>query len=106
MTESVRVPELAAGRGRSTDCDLLVDPDAVDRLDRALEAAGWEPVTSFAAGSVFGHEAALHHPLRGTVDLHRAFPGLGEDPRATFARFRAGREQVERRREWRRDRAG
>lgn len=39
MTESVRVPELAAGRGRSTDCDLLVDPDAVDRLDRALEAA-------------------------------------------------------------------
>lgn len=87
-------PGLAAGRGRSTDCDLLVAPDAVDRLVRALERAGWEPVTSFAAGSVFGHAAALHHPLWGTVDLHRAFPGLDEDPRATFARFWAGREQV------------
>lgn len=86
MTESVRVPELAAGRGRSTDCDLLVDPDAVDRLDRALEAAGWEPVTSFAAGSVFGHEAgqgdaeghAQHGPDRVGGDVHHGGVATGQ----------------------------
>lgn len=86
MTESVRVPELAAGRGRSTDCDLLMDPDAVDRLDRALEAAGWEPVTSFAAGSVLGHEAgqgdaeghAQHGPDRVGGDVHHGGVATGQ----------------------------
>lgn len=88
-------PELAAGRSPSTDCDLLVDPDGVASLARELEAAGWQRVTSFEHGSVFTHAATHHHPLWGTVDLHRSFPGLDRDPSATFERLWAERGSIE-----------
>lgn len=88
-------PVLARGRRPSTDCDVLVDPDRIDDLCRALERNHWENVTSFEHGSVFGHAATFHHRLWGTVDVHRAFPGLDDDPRRTFEHLWDGREEVE-----------
>jgi hypothetical protein len=88
-------PELAKGRGPSTDCDVLVEPRGVDALCAMLRAQGWEQITSFAHGSVLGHAAAFHHHVWGTVDVHRAFPGLDRDPAATFERMWRGRHHVE-----------
>lgn len=87
-------PSLSAGRSPSTDCDLLVDPGAVDPLLRVLEESGWRPVTSFAHGSVFAHAATYHHPVWGTVDLHRSFPGVDDDAAASFERLWVHRESV------------
>lgn len=87
-------PELARDRAPSTDCDLLVEPGRADRFAEVLAGAGWEPVTSFEGGSVFGHAAAFHHPVWGTVDLHRAFPGLDADVARSFTAFWTGRTEV------------
>lgn len=86
--------ELAAGRRRSTDCDVLVRPDRVEALCAALEAAEWRRLTHFAHGSVFMHAATFHHDVWGTVDVHRSFPGLDRDPAATFTRFWAERTSI------------
>lgn len=88
-------PLLAKGRPGSSDCDVLVAPEDVATYAAALTAGGWEQVTSFEHGSVFGHAAAFHHRLWGTVDLHRWFPGLHRDPSAAFERLWAGRELQE-----------
>lgn len=88
-------PSLAAGRAPSTDCDVLVHPDDVLDLTRRLTATGWERRTTFAHGSVFTHAATYYHRVWGTVDVHRSFPGLDRDPRATFAALWARRGSVE-----------
>jgi hypothetical protein len=88
-------PELAEGRAASTDCDVLVDPAQVSRYTRTLVETGWEQVTTFEHGSVFGHAATFHHRLWGTVDVHRAFPGLDRDAAATFERLWQGREHAD-----------
>lgn len=88
-------PCLAADRAPSTDCDVLVHPDDVDALVAALGTAGWEPITRFEHGSVFGHAATFYSPVWGTVDVHRAFPGLDRDPLGTFATLWDRREERE-----------
>lgn len=80
-------PVLSAGRPGSTDCDVLVAPADVAAFTRVLEAAGWEQITTFPHGSVFGHAAAFHHQLWGTVDVHRWFPGMHRDPAHSFERL-------------------
>lgn len=86
--------ELATGRRRSTDCDVLVHPDRVDAFCAALEGAHWRQLTHFAHGSVFMHAATFHHDVWGTVDVHRSFPGLELDPTATFTAFWADRTEI------------
>ena len=88
-------PLLAEGRAGSSDCDVLVDPAQVAPLVAALEADGWEQVTTFEHGSVFAHAATFHHRVWGTADLHRAFPGLDRDAAATFEQLWARRESVD-----------
>lgn len=88
-------PLLAEGRAGSSDCDVLVDPAQVAPLVAALEADGWEQVTTFEHGSVFAHAATFHHRVWGTADLHRAFPGLDRDAAATFEQLWADRESVD-----------
>lgn len=87
-------PLLAQGRPTSTDCDVLVDPSALDRFAKALAASGWEMVTTFEHGSVFEHAATFYNPAWGTADVHRRFPGLDADPQATFERLWADHEQI------------
>lgn len=87
-------PVLAAGRGQSTDCDVLVHPDHLDRYLQALVAAGWERYTTFEHGSVFEHAATYYHPVWGTVDVHRHFPGLHSDPTLTFSTLWATHAEV------------
>lgn len=77
-------PNLSEGRRASTDCDLLVDPAGVRAYIQILEEHDWEQRTHFEQGSIFGHAAAFFHPVWGTVDLHRTFPGIDADPAATF----------------------
>lgn len=62
-------PALSEGRAASTDCDVLVDPARVSACTSALAADGWEQVTTFEHGSVFGHAATFHHRVWGTVDV-------------------------------------
>ncbi|MCL6423228.1 nucleotidyltransferase family protein [Brachybacterium sp. JHP9] len=88
-------PELSAGRGASSDCDVLVDPAGVSALVQELLDQGWEQRTHFEQGSVFGHAATFYSPVWGTVDLHRHFPGLEADPARTFEEFWSRRETVE-----------
>ena len=88
-------PVLAEGRPSSTDCDVLVDPAQVSAYTSALTADGREQVTTFEHGSVFGHAATFHHRVWGTVDVHRAFPGLDHDPAATFERLWQDRGSVD-----------
>lgn len=78
-------PLLAAGRAASSDCDVLVRPADVPAYLAALVGAGWELITHFEHGSVFEHAATYYHPVWGTVDVHRTFPGIDRDPSAAFA---------------------
>lgn len=88
-------PLLAEGRSGSSDCDVLVRPDRVTAMCRALESVGWNRVTSFEHGSVFTHAATFHHALWGTVDVHRAFPGLDRNAKRTFDLLWISREEVD-----------
>lgn len=69
-------PSLGRPRSRSTDADVIVRPDKVNRFMRALAAHGWSHVTSFETGSAFEHAATLYHSSWGYTDVHRTFPGL------------------------------
>lgn len=86
-------PSLAQDRAPSSDCDVLVHPHDVHAFVGALASAGWERITRFEHGSVFGHAATYYDPAWGTVDVHRAFPGLDRDPVAAF-------EEMWSRRQW------
>lgn len=80
---------------RSTDADLLVRPEHLDRFCRALLETGWEVVTHFRSGSLFQHAMTLRHPWWGAVDLHRMFPGIQLSPEEGFARLWEVRETTE-----------
>lgn len=69
---------------RSTDVDVLVRPEHVDRLLEALVAAGYRAVGRFATSSPFEHSATLRHKHWGLLDVHRTFPGIGLPPHDAF----------------------
>lgn len=77
--------ELRADRIGGTDADVLVRPGQLRAFVRALEAHGWQRRTTFEQGSVFGHAALFFHPLWGTCDLHRSYPGIDADRAGAFA---------------------
>ncbi len=67
-----------------SDVDVLVGPADVARVLAALEGAGWHHYTGFETGSAFGHATTLRHEHFGYADVHRFFPGLGDDPARAF----------------------
>lgn len=69
---------------RSTDADVLVHPRDLAALLRELQQLEWEIVAHFESGSVFGHAMTLRHARWGAIDVHRHFPGIGEDPERVF----------------------
>lgn len=75
-----------AGRG-ATDVDVLVRPDQVHRLLRALEMEGFVRKGRFATSSPFEHSVTLSHDLWGHIDVHRLFPGIGLAPDRAFERL-------------------
>ncbi|CAM4013703.1 nucleotidyltransferase family protein [Helcobacillus massiliensis] len=88
-------PELAEGRGVSSDCDVLVRPAHVAAYLAAMKATGWEMRTSFEQGSVFAHAATLYHPVWGTTDLHRSYPGLAAEAADVFTALWAQRDGMD-----------
>lgn len=80
-------PGLRARTDAGSDADILVRPDAVDRLMAALDDRGWTIETTFAAGSAFDHAANLYHASWGLLDVHRHYPGMERDPARAFARL-------------------
>ncbi|WP_203567987.1 nucleotidyltransferase family protein [Aestuariimicrobium ganziense] len=76
----------------SSDADILIRPEHVDRLLVVMHRAGWDFKTSFAGSSAFGHAMNVHHPTMGNADLHRHFPGLD---RKAFETLWADRGEVE-----------
>lgn len=77
-------PEVYRPERHSTDVDLLVRPSHVDRFVQALIAQGWSIQAHFETGSVFEHAMTLHHDAWGLTDIHRFFPGLGENHERVF----------------------
>ena len=80
--------------GGGSDADVLVRPSHVPRMVAAVEAAGWRRRSSFRTGSPFGHAQTYWHDHLGYADVHRFFPGMGQDE-ATFEVLWAGREVAE-----------
>ena len=80
---------------RSTDVDVLVRPDHVDRLLDAVTEAGFLIASRFRTGSPFEHATTLTHPVWGHLDVHRLFPGIGLDPGPAFDRLWARRASRE-----------
>lgn len=78
---------LRPGPVLSTDADVLVRPAHVSRFTEALRGDGWTMFAGFEAGSAWRHAAGFYHPSWGNLDVHRAFPGLGPDPVASFDRL-------------------
>lgn len=62
----------------SSDADLLIRPEHVDRFLREVTRHGWIRKTSFASSSPFGHALNIYHPTLGNADVHRRFPGLAD----------------------------
>lgn len=87
-------PRLQPTPRGSTDADVIVRPQHVDRFIRALKAAGWAHRASFASGSVFEHAATLWHDHWGYVDVHRRFPGISIRSSAAFDRLWRERGEV------------
>lgn len=76
--------------GGGTDADVLVRPSHVRRLVSAVESAGWQRRSRFRTGSPFGHAQTYWHEHLGFADVHRYFPGMGQDD-ATFEALWVGR---------------
>jgi len=93
--KGVAVDDDLRSRGGATDADILVDPEGVGLLLAELTTLGWDRYSDFLTGSPFGHAATMHHPHWGYADLHRFFPGMHQDPQATFEELWAGRQQGE-----------
>lgn len=73
------------GPGRSsTDVDLLVRPEHLNRLIDAAVQDGWEILAHFETGSIFEHAMTLYHGSWGLVDIHRYFPGIGDTRGSAF----------------------
>lgn len=80
--------------GGGTDADVLVRPSHVRRLVHAVEAQGWQRRSRFRTGSPFGHAQTYWHDHLGYADVHRFFPGMGQDE-ATFEVLWVERDVVE-----------
>nr|NLI51550.1 nucleotidyltransferase family protein [Propionibacterium sp.] len=90
LDESLRWP------GRvGTDVDVLVHPADVSAVLDGLARAGWRRQTSFETGSAFEHAATWVHEDFGYVDVHRFYPGLGDDPVRAFDAVWAERGSTE-----------
>ncbi|HEY5860769.1 MAG TPA: nucleotidyltransferase family protein [Actinomycetota bacterium] len=87
-------PSLRPGGYAGTDVDVLVRPDHVAALDRALQQRGWRLYSTFEYGSPFGHAQTYRHDTWGYLDIHRFFPGIRDDPGRAFDRFWADRHEV------------
>lgn len=68
----------------STDVDLLVRPEHLDRFVEGALGDGWKILTHFETGSIFKHAMTLYHGSWGLVDIHRYFPGLGDSNGSAF----------------------
>lgn len=68
----------------STDVDLLVRPEHLDRFVEGALGDGWKILTHFETGSIFEHAMTLYHGSWGLVDIHRYFPGLGDSNGSAF----------------------
>ncbi|WP_185173384.1 nucleotidyltransferase family protein [Rothia nasimurium] len=68
----------------STDVDLLVRPEHLDRFIEGALADGWRVLTHFETGSIFEHAMTLYHGSWGLVDIHRYFPGIGDAQGSAF----------------------
>ena len=88
-------PELRPHSSRGSDVDVLVRPEHVRRLDRAMRARGWRLYSTFEYGSPFGHAQTYSHDVWGYVDLHRFFPGIRVAPGRAFSRLWSERDAVE-----------
>jgi len=87
-------PTLRAG-WFGTDVDVIVRPEQVALIDRALRRAGWSLYSTFANGSPFGHAQTYLHIDWGYVDVHRSFPGIGVAPTDAFDMLWADRGRLE-----------
>lgn len=63
----------------SSDADVLVRPEHVERFLAEVTRHGWIRKTTFTTSSAFGHALNIYHPRLGNADVHRHFPGLGDD---------------------------
>ena len=80
-------PELRPDSHRGSDVDVLVRPEHVHRLDRAMRTRGWRLYSTFEYGSPFGHAQTYLHDAWGYVDIHRSFPGIRLPPPRAFERL-------------------
>jgi hypothetical protein len=87
-------PTLRSGHF-GTDVDVIVRPDQVAILDRALRRAGWTLYSTFANGSPFGHAQTYLHADWGYLDVHRRFPGIAVGPAEAFDRMWEDRARLE-----------
>lgn len=78
----------------STDVDVLVHPDHVERVIDALVHAGWQRYHGFETGSPFEHAYTAVHEIWGYLDVHRHFPGLTVDRKLAFERLWADHFEV------------
>lgn len=78
-----------------TDADVLVRPEHVARLLKALRQSGWSVLSSFANSSSFEHSATLQHRDFGLLDLHRQYPGIGPTPARAFETLWEQRQVVQ-----------
>ncbi|MFK0728283.1 nucleotidyltransferase family protein [Rothia sp. BD8] len=78
----------------STDADVLVRPEHLQRFLGALREQGWEVVAHFDSGSAFQHAMTLRHPWWGPADIHRHFPGILRDPSAAFELLWSSHERI------------
>lgn len=79
----------------STDTDVWVRPQHVERMIRALRASGWWIEYHFQDGSPFRHATTLMHDHFAPVDLHRRFPGIYADPESAFEAVWQGRKKAQ-----------
>ncbi|WP_432560124.1 nucleotidyltransferase family protein [Granulicoccus sp. GXG6511] len=79
----------------STDADVWVDPEAVQRFLAAMSEHGWQLKVAFEDGSAFEHAATLGHAQLGYLDVHREFPGIGLDRQGAFERLWTNRTSIE-----------
>ena len=75
----------------TTDVDVLVRPEHIDTLLRALLAEGFTRKGRFATSSPFEHSVTLFHRLWGHIDVHRLYPGIDLPPERAFERLWRGR---------------
>ncbi len=77
-------PSVASADRGSSDVDVLVRPDQLNRWLRLLASHGWTALDRFATGSSFEHSQTFAHEVWGHMDVHRFVPGVGLAPEDAF----------------------